>query len=84
MFDVARSNFLIAQNIKVSRNQVYNVGSGKTISINELARMFGSPIEYIDERKGEAKITHANINKILQLGWTPLINLKNAIKKELI
>ena len=36
---------------------VFNIGTGKNYSINELANMFGGKIQYIPPRPGEAKIT---------------------------
>ena len=62
--------------------QVFNVGSGKNISINEIAKMISNEIEYLPERKGEAKATLADIKKIKSiLDWDPKMNLKNWIKK---
>ena len=61
------------------RHSVFNVGTG-TYSINEVANMFGSKIEYLPARPGEASITQADISEIkLKIGWKPSFNLKEYI-----
>ena len=62
--------------------QTFNVGSGKNISINNIAKMISNDIEYLPERQGEVKATLADIKKIkLILGWNPNMNLENWVKK---
>jgi nucleoside-diphosphate-sugar epimerase len=39
---------------------IFNIGTGKNYSINELARMFGGEIEYVPARPGEAQVTLAD------------------------
>lgn len=78
--DVARANLLAALSDK--QGQVYNIGAGKPITVIDLARQFGAPYVFIPERKGEAKITWADIKKIKEeLGWEPQISLTKAIKE---
>jgi UDP-glucose 4-epimerase len=61
--------------------QVLNLGTGKNYSINDVARMFSSEIEYIDARPGEAKITQADISKTYLLtGWKPEISLSEYVE----
>ena len=62
--DVARANFLA-----MNWDGVTNVGTGKNISINELAGFVGGEKEYIGERKGEAKQTLADNTRALSNGW---------------
>ena len=49
---------------------IFNIGTGKNYSINELARMFGGEIQYVPARPGEARNTLAD-NSLLQekTGW---------------
>lgn len=78
--DVARANLLAALSDK--HGQVYNIGAGKPITVIDLARQFGVHYVFIPERKGEAKITWADIKKIKdELGWEPQISLTKAIKE---
>ena len=66
--DVASANWLSFVNYK--DNQHYNVGTGVTHSINEVARMISDKFEYVVERKGEAQTTHADNSKIINdLNW---------------
>jgi len=53
---------LISANVK---NDTFNLGSGKSISINTLAKQFGSNIIYKDARK-EVRHSCANIQKLFQ------------------
>ena len=65
--------------------EVFNVGSGENISINEIAQMIDNNIEHIPPREGEARITLANIEKIRNLfDWLPKMNLKDWVKPYLI
>lgn len=57
--------------------QSYNVGSGVNISINNVAKIMTGGYIYIPERKGDAKETLADLNKIEKdLNWKPKVNLK--------
>ena len=45
--------------------EIYNVGSGKPVSVNELVRLLGSPPSVnIPKRPGEPDCTWADISKI--------------------
>lgn len=68
--DVARAFRLAALSNKT--NQIYNVGSGRPISVKYLADRLSKNQIFIPKRPGEPDITHANIQKIgKELGWTP-------------
>ena len=76
--DVARANLAAA--LSDRRGEVYNVGSGSSVSVKELAGMFHAPVTFIPERKGEAMTTWADVTKIKeQLGWTPQVSLEQGI-----
>jgi UDP-glucose 4-epimerase len=77
--DVALANLAAAQSDSVYG--IYNVGFGKTYTINQIAKMYNTEYMYIPERKGEARITYANIEKTKKdLGWSPKIKLEDYIK----
>jgi UDP-glucose 4-epimerase len=62
--------------------QVYNVGTGKNHSINEIAKMVGGDKINIPARLGESRITLANVTKIKKhLNWEPKVKLVDWIKK---
>jgi len=59
---------------------IYNVGTGKNYSINEIADMVGKEKVYMRERPAEVKETLANINLTLQdLGWSPSTDISKII-----
>ena len=76
--DIANANYLAA--ISSKKGEFYNVGFGTCYTIVEIAKMFNAPYTFIGERKGEALITHANIDKIKSdLGWSPEISISEGI-----
>jgi UDP-glucose 4-epimerase len=77
--DIANANFMAATSALTY--QTYNVGFGKCFSILDIAKKFNHPYTFIPERKGEAKITLADISKIKnELTWAPEINLEEGIQ----
>lgn len=77
--DVAMANFSAAKSD--FKNEIYNIGCGKNYSVNQVAKMFGGKYVYIAERKGEARITLADISKAKKmLKWKPIIKIKEYIK----
>ena len=79
MSDVADA-FVRAANADIS-GEVYNVGSGKTYSVNLLVKLLGGKSINIPKRPGEPDCTFADISKIIQdLGWKPKVTLEEGIK----
>lgn len=92
--DVARANLLAAkftppQYIVTNGivyniwkwGEIFNIGSGKNYSINQIASMVGGEKTHIPPRAGEARHTLANTTKAKTLlGWTPQINVDEWIK----
>ena len=62
--------------------EVYNVGSGRPVSVNEIVRLLGSPpTVQIPKRPGEPDCTWADISKIgAELGWAPKINIADGVQ----
>jgi UDP-glucose 4-epimerase len=77
--DVVNANILAASaNLKGHR--VYNVGTGKSISINHLAGLIGENIVYTDKRPAEVYETLADIKSTVRdLGWKPVVELERVI-----
>lgn len=64
--------------------EIFNVGFGKNYSINFIAKLISSNIRYKKKRKGEPRVTLANINKIKKiLGWKPTIDIKKGLSIEI-
>lgn len=80
VFDVAEAN-LAAMNSKLEGGEAINIGTGKTTSINEAARFFKCPIEYISPRPVDAKCYMAEISKAKKLlKWKPKIPFKKGME----
>ena len=62
--------------------EIYNVGSGKPVSVNELVRLLGSPPTVnIPKRPGEPDCTWADISKIrAELGWEPKVSFADGVR----
>jgi len=65
-------------------NEIFNVGSGGTYSINRLVELLGGNIEYIPQRPGEPDCTFADTKKINKmLGWSPKVSFDEGVAKVL-
>ncbi|MBI3252606.1 MAG: SDR family oxidoreductase [Candidatus Omnitrophica bacterium] len=64
------------------KNQVMNVGSGKTVSVNTIIRLLGGgKTVRLPKRPGEPDRTFADISKIKKLtGWKPRVSIENGIR----
>jgi UDP-glucose 4-epimerase len=61
--------------------EVFNVGSGGTYSINRMVELLGGPVIYIPKRPGEPDCTYADISKIQKiLKWKPKISFEEGIR----
>jgi UDP-glucose 4-epimerase len=61
-------------------SEIYNIGSGHTISINLLVELLGGEKIHIPKRPGEPDCTFADINKIrTDLGWEPKISIEAGV-----
>ncbi len=79
--DVVRANLLAADSPNVGKGEVINIGTGKTYSINDVAKMIGGPTVWIEPRI-EPKATLADIRKAKELlCWHPTIDFKEGIKE---
>jgi UDP-glucose 4-epimerase len=82
--DVVEANILAMTVDQEHYGEVFNVGTGKTFSVLELAEMISGTIKMVAPRKGEAYITQANIDKIRRvLGWSPKKYVNDYIKEKL-
>ncbi len=71
--------FLRSANSKL-KNEIMNVGSGQTISVNKIINLLGGKSVYIKKRPGEPDCTFANINKIKRkLKWKPKIKIERGV-----
>jgi len=79
VYDVVNA-IIRAANSKIS-GEIFNVGSKRSIKINEITDILGGKKIYISKRKGELKHSSANIKKIKKkLNWTPKIRIKDGLR----
>jgi UDP-glucose 4-epimerase len=77
--DVANALLSAAKSNKTE--QIYNIGSGNTVSINKLVELLGGEKTHIPKRPGEPDCTYADISKIkTDLNWTPKISIEDGVK----
>lgn len=75
--DVCNALIAGAMETEPQKGEVYNVGTGKSYSINEIAKMIGGATEHLPAVNGEARNTLANISKAkANLGWVPKKSLE--------
>jgi len=84
--DVVRANLLAMEKDTVGKGEVINIGSGRDVSVNEIARLIGGETIHESPRI-EARNTRADITKAREiLGWEPTIRIEDGIaelKKEM-
>jgi GDP-L-fucose synthase len=86
--DLADACFFLLKNY--NENGLVNIGSGKDISIKELAHLIASEVDY----KGEFNFDRSkpdgtprklmDVSKIFELGWSEKIDLRDGIKKTVL
>ncbi len=63
---------------------VFNLGTGRNHSINEVAALYQQPVEYIEKRPGEAQTTLADIAEAqTKLGYSPKKRLEEYVQQVL-
>jgi dTDP-L-rhamnose 4-epimerase len=85
--DVARANLLVLERPDADF-QVFNVGGGRAVTVNEFAHImlkaFGSDMEPLvngEFRLGDTRHTISDVSKIERLGWTPTIPVEQNVKE---
>jgi UDP-glucose 4-epimerase len=75
------SAFMAAADSKIS-GEIFNVGTGKAVSVNTLVRLLGAgDVVYVPKRPGEPDCTMADIGKITtQLGWRSSVSIDAGVK----
>ena len=77
--DVANA-FFMAANFHCQQ-EVMNVGSGNTYSVNRLVELLGGEAVHIPKRPGEPDTTFADTAKIRNLlGWSPQVSFEQGVK----
>lgn len=62
--------------------EIFNIGSGATISVNRIVELLNGEKVFIPKRPGEPECTFADISKIKdKIGWFPKIPIEDGIQK---
>ena len=84
--DIARGNLLAMDSKSIGTGEVINLGTGKSYSILEIAKLIGGPYMFISKRPGEVFEARADNTKAKKLLlWEPKIALEKGLamlKKE--
>ena len=76
--DIAAALIAVAQSN--CSGKAYNVGSGKTVSVNRLVELLGGEKNHIPKRPGEPDCTFADIRAITHdLAWTPKVSIEEGV-----
>jgi UDP-glucose 4-epimerase len=76
--DIAQAILASAKSDRIG--QIYNVGSGATVSVNRLTELLGGEKVHIPKRPGEPDSTFADISKIQsELGWEPQVSIEEGV-----
>ena len=84
--DAVEANILAAESDSV--REVFNIGGGSRISVNELIKEIEditekkANINYIEKQKGDVRDTWADVSKAKKvLGWKPKTNIEEGLKR---
>jgi UDP-glucose 4-epimerase len=78
--DVVEANIKAIELSESKSFGIYNIGTGKNYTINQVSEMIGGKVKYITERPAEVRETLADISlTIKDLNWRPTIHLKDII-----
>ncbi len=65
-----------------NKNKVYNIGTGKSETINKIAKIFGGKKKFIPKRAGDLRFSKAKISKVKKdLKWIPKKKLNKSIQE---
>lgn len=85
--DVARAIRMLIEHKPKSKNEIYNIGSGKLIPTKEIIKnvyaFFKKPLPNFSNKKFNTWVgAYADIKKIKEdIGWEPKVSLEEGIKK---
>lgn len=79
--DVVAANILAAESKEVGLGEVINIGSGKNVSINALARLFGGPAVHVPARQEIRDALADNTRARKMLGWIPSVRFEDGVSE---
>jgi UDP-glucose 4-epimerase len=84
--DVVSANIFCMENMNQATGKVYDVGTGNNISLNEMKELVLESLpelefEYVEDRPGDVKLTKADIQPLVDLGWQPEVTISEGVKE---
>jgi UDP-glucose 4-epimerase len=77
--DVVNANILAMESDLVGKGEVINIGGKESISVNDIAKIIGGDVEYIDTRI-EPRNSQADISLAKKLlNWEAKVDLKTGL-----
>ena len=77
--DNVRANMLAMESDKVGKGEVINIGAGRNVSINDIAKIIGGPTAYVPARLEPAHTLADNSLAKKLLGWEPTVSVEEGI-----
>jgi UDP-glucose 4-epimerase len=73
-------NALVKASMYKKSGEIFNVGSGKPVSVNSIVKLLKGKVVHIPKRPGEPDITNADISKIQKkLRWKAKISINEGV-----
>jgi nucleoside-diphosphate-sugar epimerase len=80
--DVVRANLLAATAPALGAGEPVNVGSGRELSVNQLAALIGGPTVHAPARGNDERFKRASVARAREvLGWEPTVTLEEGIAR---
>ncbi len=80
--DVVEANILAMDSDRLKGGEVINISSGKSYSVNYLAKLIGGEVQYLPPRPGDILYTKADISLAKDfLNWEPRVSFEEGLKK---
>lgn len=78
--DVVEANVLAMTSPRVGKGEVVNVSGTSAVTINEIAKKFNHPVEYLDPRPGDPKHSLGDISLTKELlDWEPKVSFEEGL-----
>ena len=77
--DIVRANILAAESKKVGMGEVFNIGAGRNVAVNDIASLIGGEVVHIEPRLEPAHTLADNRKAKELLGWEPTVRIEEGI-----
>lgn len=79
--DVVAANILAMESGKVGKGEIINIGTGRGVSVNEVASLIGGEKEFFPPRKEILHSIADNTRARELLGWKPSVAIEDGIRE---